>query len=646
MKMSAIEEPFITLASNGMQPQNLPKSRTHDTSQASYHAKDISEFAAKLNQAAERGFPNASNCQSRYEDVEVALVRWEDDNRLGVSWELEDLSRKFHQSYGFKTTTWLIPTSQPLVDIMSKALALVGREAESSGKLLIVYYAGHAAMNSSREQVWLRTGRPEEGILEWFAIQPLFLNSKSDVLFLLDCCAAASAASTCSNIKGTKETIPACGFEARAPEPGAHSFTSELIEVLDKWQSEAFSVGMLHSELLVNLRHPKPKADMFGRIVESRSTPVHWITTSDAKAPSIVIYHQRSVPSTVNCSHPPKRRRISSPEPPLSDSESSNATPAIPETSSEAGQLPQVLDTTKYAPEELNRVSPDGTLVIPHVLVSLALEGEQILEVGAWNKWLKDCPAFVKYARVEGMYKSHSTLLMLSLPVVIWDLLPDDLACSFVGYVGSVNHLACKEREDNKTLEALFGDQHSAEDVHETSFAEHHDRKESEGVKEQSIIGSPISPTHSAFELPMHHHTMQGDLEVASTQSTISDEDIVNLPSNSIPGSSALRTTSQLSQSSTIETGSLNVNGHEYESATLYPGRNAALAYESQPHIVDFDTTHHYSSNRNWTNWWDCCKCGPREVNSEIHGDTCPDCCHQRCDSCSGTECPTTPIQD
>jgi hypothetical protein len=83
------------------------------------------------------------------------LIRWDDDNRLGVSCELEDLSKVFKHGYGFETTTWLIPTEDPLEDIMGKALTLT-KEAAKEGKLLIVYYAGHAAMNDARQHVWYR----------------------------------------------------------------------------------------------------------------------------------------------------------------------------------------------------------------------------------------------------------------------------------------------------------------------------------------------------------------------------------------------------------------------------------------------------------------------------------------------------------
>ncbi len=299
--------------------------------------------------------------------------------------------------------------------------------------------------------------------MEWFAIQPLFLKVKADVLFLLDCCSAASAASAVSishNVTGTKETIAACGFEAQAPEPGAHSFTCELIEVLDKWKCRApFSVAMLHSELLANLRHPKPKKDKYGKMVESRRTPVYFVTTSNAKIVSIELACRHPEIANWNEDSRPRKRQRVSPEPSAINEEQSKHPKSFNPTqtdcdSSSTRANPEQLEIDKYAEDQLKRLLPDGDLAIPHVLISLALEGEQLLEIGAWNKWLRDVPAFAKYARVEGLYKSHSTLLILSIPVVIWDLLPEDLACSFIGYVDSANHVREGTWQDNQDLES------------------------------------------------------------------------------------------------------------------------------------------------------------------------------------------------
>jgi hypothetical protein len=85
----------------------------------------------------------------------VVLILWDDDTRLGVSCELEDLCKVFKQGYGLETTIWFIPTEDSLQNIIRKALGLV-KEAGNEGKLLVIYYAGHAAMNEARQHVWFR----------------------------------------------------------------------------------------------------------------------------------------------------------------------------------------------------------------------------------------------------------------------------------------------------------------------------------------------------------------------------------------------------------------------------------------------------------------------------------------------------------
>ena len=73
--------------------------------------------------------------------------------------------------------------------------------------------------------------------------------AKSDVLILLDCCAAAS--STASSGSGITEVIAACGFESMAPGVGQHSFTRSLIDEL-KFLSRGvpFSAALLHNKIL------------------------------------------------------------------------------------------------------------------------------------------------------------------------------------------------------------------------------------------------------------------------------------------------------------------------------------------------------------------------------------------------------------
>jgi hypothetical protein len=72
---------------------------------------------------------------------------------MGVEYELDDLATTFKDSYGFDTETWLIPNHQPHLALMRKSFEMV-QNFGNSDNLLIVYYAGHGGMNSSRQPLW------------------------------------------------------------------------------------------------------------------------------------------------------------------------------------------------------------------------------------------------------------------------------------------------------------------------------------------------------------------------------------------------------------------------------------------------------------------------------------------------------------
>ena len=75
------------------------------------------------------------------------------------------------------------------------------------------------------------------------------------------------------------------------------------------------------------------------------------------------------------------------------------------------------------------------------IVVVVFLEEDQVLETNSWVEWLSSIPNIIRFANVEGIYKSDSTLLILSIPVAVWDLLPESPAISFIGFVRSVNQL-------------------------------------------------------------------------------------------------------------------------------------------------------------------------------------------------------------
>lgn len=232
----------------------------------------------------------------------------------------------------------------------------------------------------------------------------MFEESSADVLLLLDCCAAAASASSTPGQSMT-ETIVACGWNSIAPGPGRLSFTHTLIQVLEDWVNQPFTVSRLHGEILDRLKHVRPERRN-SRLV-NRATPIYIVTTTDITRRSILLSKQNSASN--------------------SGSSSSNVV-ARPDSVS-----------TPISERNLTSTSTNGALRYPHVLLSIALEEDQILDSGACQRWLAQCPLLAEYVTVESVFRSYSTLLLVSVPVVIWNLLPEDPACSFIGYVSSTD---------------------------------------------------------------------------------------------------------------------------------------------------------------------------------------------------------------
>ena len=319
---------------------------------------------------------------------------------------------------------------------MGKALDFI-EEFDQNDNLFIVYYAGHGTMNEHRQLVWSCRRDLQYASVDWSSIQSLFSKASSDVLVLLDCCAAASSATTSGN--GVTETIAASGFEGRAPPPGRFSFSNTLIEVLEDWKTRpSFSAASLHTEILFQLKVKRPeKGRNDGPRMEWCRTPVHFVYSSDPKASSIEL-----------CRREPREITDHSAVGRVFQPSSSRPTTYI-----ESAELSHCVSQNASASTD-----PAGALIVPHVLISVALEeSQENLDLESWRRWLTGIPALVKYAVIEGAYRSHSTLLILSLPVMIWDMLPGHPACSFIGYVNSPNiWTACNCRigfkESSRTL--------------------------------------------------------------------------------------------------------------------------------------------------------------------------------------------------
>ena len=263
------------------------------------------------------------------------------------------------------------------------------------------------------------TNEPDCSTVRWSGLQTELEEAASDVLILLDCCAAASSAAGPEN--SITEVIAACGFETTAPGVGNNSFTRSLIDELEYLSNRpAFSAAELHNKILSRIKSLKPKAvdPKTGMPIEKRKTPIHITLSNPLNRPSIQLSPVES----------------SSPYAPQLSRDFSNMS-----ILSEAATIVQIKASTNGP--SADALQPDPRYDDPKVMISVALEEDQILDIAQWITWLTSIPNFAIYAHIEGVYRSDSTLLLLSLPVAVWDLLPENPAISFIGFVRSRNLL-------------------------------------------------------------------------------------------------------------------------------------------------------------------------------------------------------------
>ena len=267
------------------------------------------------------------------------------------------------------------------------------------------------------------TDTRDSAIVQWSGLQNLLEHAESDVLILLDCCAAASSISATGS--GVTEVIAACGFETWAPGVGEHSFTRSLIDELRYWgRGQILSVAMLHNKVLSRIKYWKPRFGMTGEH-EHRKTPIYIVLSNEGNQRSI-----RLTPLQGN-----GLPAVGQSDAPIQGSDSDPSESTI-ESQSIAQNSP-----AESSQSSIDQVWPDHEFHHPKVLISLSLEENQMLHTDEWVNWIQSVPAFVKHANVDGIFRSGSTLLVLSIPVAIWDLLPQDPAISFIGFIKSSNLL-------------------------------------------------------------------------------------------------------------------------------------------------------------------------------------------------------------
>ncbi|KAG4442442.1 hypothetical protein IFR05_002044 [Cadophora sp. M221] len=159
----------------------------------------------------------------------------------------------------------------------------------------------------------------------------------------------------------------------------------------------------------------------------------------------------------------------------------------------------------------------------PHVLITLQLEEDQPLDAKQCARWLDNFPLLAKWVKVEAIFPSYSTLMILSVPMPIWDMLPDNPACCFIGYVtapkleirkgwlpvdvsraeaGRKQKLSSSSNEDSSMLKFPVGIEKS-EDVAVKEELQKVKELKLEDVKDEPLPEEsywPLSQTHAMYD--------------------------------------------------------------------------------------------------------------------------------------------------
>lgn len=225
--------------------------------------------------------------------------------------------------------------------------------------------------------------------MNWTPPQSILFDCESDVLVLLDCCYAANTARVSdTQCRGTNEIIAAYSQGVANPGAASQSFTTALVDELgsrveDIQRGKSLTAVGLHSALF--------------RYNRKLQYPPSYVRIAGSEGPTIELTPS---PSTyVSAS------KTLSPHSP---------TTVVPTPPEPEARVLLAIHTAK---------TPGGDVV-----AFLRNEGLCHMYVKGMN-----------VVNVEAVYKSDSTLVVVSVPMEVWNFLPDNPACQFIGTVRSGN---------------------------------------------------------------------------------------------------------------------------------------------------------------------------------------------------------------
>jgi hypothetical protein len=283
------------------------------------------------------------------------------------------------------------------------------------------------------------------------------------------------------------EVIAACPYYSKANGVGDYSFTKALMVELKGFgrAGKPFTTGELHGRIYGRVagRWPEDGSERHENGVERHPAPIFLqLTREKSHSRSIVLSRQAKAGEdcavnlgTLKTSMP--SRCLSTQK--LQDQHCFSTTPLLELANTHNELLKPVQDT-----------SPDPRVLpvdyVPRIAISIRLnENFQVgsLSTAYFRDWLLDMPTFAEEVKVEAGFNSFSTLLIVSIPLSLYDYLPPNPAIISLGPITSSNILTPGEHHSG--LSAL-------NEIRNKKDASHQD---------ESIVGVP-GPTSLGVSLP------------------------------------------------------------------------------------------------------------------------------------------------
>lgn len=211
-----------------------------------------------------------------------------------------------------------------------------------------------------------------------------------------------------------KQAIAAYSPDHAAREPGSRSFTYHLIEALNKLgNGRPFSIQRLHEEI-ISQKH--------NRILQQAG-----LTNGTGKGASA---HER-MPVCFTLTAGTLQSIVISPL--GSQGQGSHMTSPLGSP-----------DNIVQAEQQGIKANSNSDLTFEEVraLVCTTFLGEPSQDMASFKQWLQNTPQAASKITVEGMFHGPPTVLLISMPIAVYNVIAADRTCGLLGYVNSHNMTA------------------------------------------------------------------------------------------------------------------------------------------------------------------------------------------------------------